>query len=91
MPLDWETKEWNQPRVFTLKNIRDIFFTLMNFSKTQERVCDGETNIHNLWEKTAQLTAECERIDKKLDQTRKDLDKQHETFYQEYTENSCKV
>ena len=75
MPLDWDTAEWNSPRVFTLRNIRDIFYTLLNFSKAQERICDGETNIDGLWEKTRQLTEECVRIDKKLDQARKDLQK----------------
>jgi hypothetical protein len=30
--IDWSLNELNEPREFTLKNIRDIFFSMMNQS-----------------------------------------------------------
>lgn len=54
--IDWKQEHFNQPREFTIKNIRDIFFGLLNQSKAQERVCDTEENIVNLWEKCQNLT-----------------------------------
>lgn len=74
----------NEPRVFSVKNIRDIFFTLLNTSMAQYRICDGETNINALWDKCKSLTEECERIEKKLDKTRRELDMQHEMFHREF-------
>ena len=33
--IDWNKSEFQEPRAFTMKNIRDIFFGLMNQSKAQ--------------------------------------------------------
>lgn len=49
--IDWEKDIYNQPRALTIKNIRDIFFSLLNQSQTQQRVCDTEDNIRRLWVK----------------------------------------
>lgn len=76
--FDWNKKEFNEPRRFTVKNIRDIFYSLLNLSKAQERLCDGELNIKNLWDKCQSLTEECQRIDERLTQNRKEVDETHE-------------
>ena len=33
--IDWTKDAYNQPRAFTMKNIRDLFFGLMNQSRAQ--------------------------------------------------------
>lgn len=75
--------------MFSLKNIRDLFFTMMNLSKAQDRICDNEMNISDLWDKCKQLTGECDRLDKKIDQNRKELDTQHQVFHQEFDETQA--
>ena len=49
--IDWSKEEFNEPRALTIKNIRDIFFALMNQSQAQQRICDSEDNIRRLWDK----------------------------------------
>jgi hypothetical protein len=49
--IEWKKDVYNEPRAFTLKNIRDIFFGLMNQSKAQQRTCDSEDNINKLYAK----------------------------------------
>ena len=74
----------------TVKNVRDIFFTLLNTSVNQQRICENEVNIKNIWEKCQQLTDECGRIDAKLDLNRKQLDKQHTDFYLKFEEHEAR-
>ena len=49
--ITWRDDVFHEPRAFTLKNIRDIFFALLNQSKAQDRICDAEDNIRQLWKK----------------------------------------
>jgi hypothetical protein len=56
----WSKSEYKEPRIFTMKQIRDIFFSLLNQSKAQDRICDGEDNIRRLWDKCKSLTETCE-------------------------------
>ena len=85
---DWAAPCLNEPRTFTIKNIRDIFFTLLNQSQTQKRVCETEDNIRLLWGKCSQLNKRCEELDNKIDQTKDTLDDQHKKFHEEF-EKSC--
>ena len=82
--IDWKQEHFNQPREFTIKNIRDIFFGLLNQSKAQERICDAEDNIGRLWEKCQALTEFDTGLDEKINKTRIELDQQHADFYEKY-------
>jgi hypothetical protein len=46
----------------------------LNQSKAQARICDLEENVRNLWKKTELLTFEDDRLDKKINKTRTELD-----------------
>lgn len=82
--IDWSDAKLNEPRQLTLKNVRDIFFALMNQSRAQKRICKAEDNITKLWDKCGQLTNTTETLDQKIDKTRADLDAQHKIFYKEF-------
>lgn len=53
--LDWKKEVYHEPRAFTIKNFRDLFFGMMNQSKAQQRIYDAEENIRKLYE-------ECKRL-----------------------------
>jgi hypothetical protein len=46
----------------------------LNQSKAQTRICDLEENVKNLWKKAELLTFEDDRLDKKINKTRTELD-----------------
>ena len=71
-----------------MKNIRDLFFGLMNQSQAQFRICKSETNVENLWAKCQELTDKCSLLDRKINNTKKELDTQHATFYLQYQEKT---
>ncbi len=56
--VDLTAKNLNVPRMMTVKQIRDLFYSLMNTSTAQQRISDSETNINKLFDKTALLTYE---------------------------------
>lgn len=84
--LDWKNPAFNEPRSFTLKNIRDIFFGLMNQSKTQQRTCDSEDHITKLYSKCKELLEITENIDTKMNKQKDDLNAQHNIFFKKFTE-----
>jgi transcription initiation factor IIE alpha subunit len=83
--LDWSDAKLNEPRQLTLKNVRDIFFALINQSRAQKRICKTEDNVTKLYAKCQALTDTTERLDKKIDKTRADLDAQHKIFHNEFS------
>ena len=56
----------------------------MNQSQSQQRICDAEENIKNLWKKCQDLTDNGTDLDSKIDKTRAELDGQHDNFHREY-------
>ena len=44
--------------MLTIKQIRDLFYSLMNTSRSQERVAEAEANILKIFEKCSLLTYE---------------------------------
>jgi hypothetical protein len=56
--VDLADKTLNVPRMLTVKQIRDLFYSLMNTSSAQYRISESETNIQKLFDKTALLTYE---------------------------------
>jgi hypothetical protein len=56
--VDLAAKNLNEPRMMTVKQIRDLFYSLMNTSTAQQRILDSEVNINKLYDKTALLTYE---------------------------------
>lgn len=46
----------NEPRMITLKQVRDLFYSLWNNSKAITRITETELGISKLWDKTAMLT-----------------------------------
>ena len=64
--IDWTDPKFTEYRYFSVKSIRDIFFSLLNQSKCQARVCETEANIVDIWKKCELLTEECKRLDTKI-------------------------
>jgi hypothetical protein len=56
--VDLAAKNLNEPRMMTVKQIRDLFYSMMNTSTAQQRIADSEVNINKLFDKTALLTYE---------------------------------
>jgi len=70
--IDWKDSKFNDMRTFNIKSMRDVFFSLLNQSRCQKRVCDAEEHINKIWEKCAKLTEECTRLDAKIDKNKVD-------------------
>jgi hypothetical protein len=58
MTIDYTGKELNTPRMMTVKQIRDLFYSMINNSSAQARIAESESNINKLFDKTALLTYE---------------------------------
>jgi len=57
--INWGAEQYNTPRKFTVRNIKDLFYANMNRSKAQQRLDDSEENIKELWLKCKELTDTC--------------------------------
>ena len=47
--INWDMPELNEYRGWSMKSQRDFFFGLLNQSRCQQRVCDLEEHVSNLW------------------------------------------
>lgn len=66
--VDLAAKNLNEPRMMTVKQIRDLFYSLMNTSTAQQRITDSEASINKLFDKTALLTYEDQDLSNRLNQ-----------------------
>lgn len=81
--IDWSNPVYNKFRSFNIKAIRDIFFSLLNNSRCQQRVCDSEENIVKLWKKCESLTEECKRLEARMYKNKLEHEEQLQRFRDE--------
>jgi|LauGreDrversion4_2_1035121.scaffolds.fasta_scaffold184420_3 hypothetical protein len=65
--VDYESEHLNAPRMMTVKQIRDLFYSLWNNTVSLGRISTAESNISKLENKSILLKIEDERIQKALD------------------------
>lgn len=68
LTIDFSGKEMNMPRMMTVKQIRDLFYSMINNSSAQARIAESESNINKLFDKTALLTYEDQELSNRLNQ-----------------------
>ena len=64
--VDYSSSHLNQPRMLTVKQVRDVFYSLWNNTVGFVRIGDSELNIQKLYDKCAMLTYDDQETNKAL-------------------------
>lgn len=76
--IDWSKEQYHEPRSFTIKNIRDMFFALQNISQAQSRTNDAEERIRELQDKCDDLTKTTQELEASIATNRREVDRTHQ-------------
>lgn len=72
--IKWSDSCFNEPRKLSIKQVRDIFFSLLNQSEAQQRISMTEVKMGKLHEENSRLSDYCHALELKLDDHRKALE-----------------
>jgi len=53
--VDYGASHLNEPRMMTIRQLRDVFWSLWNNSIAATRIFDSETHISKIYDKCAML------------------------------------
>lgn len=79
--IDWNKESLQEPRQLTIKNVRDIVFSLLNQSIAQKRISQSEVKIGQLFEECKRVNRETVRLEEKMNANKIELSEQHNRFY----------